>query len=98
MSNATLYEGDILVSSWGHGQTNIDFYEVTGKTEKMVILRQVAEDRKETRFMEGVTTPRRGVYIGRPIRRKPHGDAVNLTSYSAAWLWDGKPRRWSSYN
>jgi hypothetical protein len=31
-------EGDILVSCWGHGQTNVDFFVVTRTTNKSVWL------------------------------------------------------------
>jgi len=37
-----LVEGDILYSSWGYDQTNVDFYQVTEVRGKHVIVREIA--------------------------------------------------------
>lgn len=48
MSTATAVKavpqvGDILVSSWGYDQTNIDFYKVVKATEKSVWLQPIKQ-------------------------------------------------------
>ena len=35
--------GDIYVSSWGYDQTNVEYYKVIKKTEKMIWLRAVGQ-------------------------------------------------------
>jgi len=49
--------GDILVSSWGYDQTNVDFYAVTKVSGKRVWIREIAADYQETGFMSGKTWP-----------------------------------------
>lgn len=96
----TLKLGDILYSSWGYDQTNIDFYEVTALIGKsMVELRQLCVDTTETGFMSGSTTPRLGVYRDETrLRRKVSGNnSVSIESYAGAYPWDGKPKSCSWY-
>lgn len=67
----TLQVGDILVSSWGYEQTNIDYYEVTALIGQcMVELREIAQMREDTAFMQGKCCPKPGEYVGEPIRRR----------------------------
>ena len=40
--------GDILVSSWGYDQTNVDFYEVTELAGKYVIVRKIGRATVQT--------------------------------------------------
>jgi hypothetical protein len=40
----TMQIGDILYSSWGYDQTNIDYYEVVGVTKKCVKIRSIESD------------------------------------------------------
>lgn len=93
--------GDIWYSMWGYEQTNIDWYEVTKVTEKMVWLTPIGGNRTETAFMQGDTTPQPGCYRGKAIRRKICGTGenihANVTSYASARPWDGKPKHYTSY-
>lgn len=86
--------GDILYSSWGYDQTNIDFYEVVRRTEKSVWLRK-----RGKRLVKNVGWAMDQVAPGGPLpeakvfRRKAKtsgrfGIYVSLTSYSGAWPWD----------
>ena len=71
----TLKVDDVLYSSWGYDQTNINFYQVTklvGKT--MVELRAIAQTTEETGMMSGHTKCHPGQFKANPIRRK-----VNMT-------------------
>jgi len=90
--------GDILVSSWGYDQTNIDFYEVVAKTAKMIAIREV-----EKKFVgprggpSEKVMPVPGRYTGRVLKKKPRaawngGVSVKINSFASAYSWDGKPK------
>jgi len=50
--------GDIVYSSWGYEQTNVDFFQVVQVVSaKSVKLRQVSQKTVETGFMCGTTRP-----------------------------------------
>jgi hypothetical protein len=87
--------GDIVYNSWGYDQTNIDFYEVVGSTEKTVKLRQLCQHIEETNFMAGNTTPQPGQYRNDEItvhHVQPMGKSCFINfEYGAGCLWDGTP-------
>ena len=105
--------GDVLYSSWGYDQTNIDYYQVValiGKT--MVSVRKIACESEQTEWEQGRSVPAVNRFIGEPVRRKvkkfDHTGAgcVSITSYSWAYPLeyreiDGmrvyKSKHWSSY-
>lgn len=91
--------GDLLVSSWGYDQTNVDFYEVVAlKGAKNVVLRTVAHDSKETGFMSGTCTPRKGVFTGEAFTaRVSVGGRATVRRGGSAGRWDGRECYWSSY-
>jgi len=91
--------GDILVSSWGYDQTNIDFYEVTAtRGERTVEIRKIAQTQEPTEWAQGIATPRPGEYLTQPqTYRVTYGESVTIASYASARKWDGRPRRYSSY-
>jgi hypothetical protein len=94
-----LQVGHILVSSWGYEQTNIDFYQVTAlKGARSIELRKIGAVSHEDLHMQGTCTPRADAFIGEAFtKRVDENNAVRLTSYSSAYLWDGRPRRWTAY-
>ena len=94
-----LQVGDILESSWGYDQTNVDFYEVTALIGKLSVdLRTLAQSSTSTGDMTGHCTPRPGVYTSPPVtKRVTNGGTVKVRSFAWARPWDGKPERWSSY-
>ena len=88
--------GDILSSSWGYNQTNIDFYEIVGFTKTMVKLRKIEKKRVGDRGTSLLVMPVPGRYKGPVLRRKAGtgwrgGLAVSINSYALATTWDGKP-------
>lgn len=94
--------GDILVSSWGYDQTNIDYYQVTRVSPAMITMRPIASRQdSDDGGWTGRAVPVPGQFTGPGIRRKPRncrdGYCVTLTGYSAAHLWDGTPNRYSTY-
>ena len=99
--------GDILYSSWGYEQTNIEYYEITATTEKTVTFREVAQNGQSNGFMCKEVTPRPGEYIGKEFTRKvtPCGrdkGAVNFAEHEGGymrrlWEYDGRPKTATYY-
>lgn len=86
--------GDILVSSWGYEQTNIDFYEVVKVTPKGVGIVKI--EKKTIGPTDGpsikvVPVPGTGKG-GKVLTKRPRPNGyVSITSYSSAQKWDGQP-------
>ena len=107
----SLAVGDVLYSSWGYEQTNVNFYEVTALRGKRGIeLRELAQESTETSSMQGQCVPLPGNYKGQPLRRVVgRGDSVNVmqASYGHATKLEilhqvngvriFRPKHWSSY-
>jgi hypothetical protein len=78
--------GDVLRSSWGYDQTNVDFYQVTaliGST--MVEIRELAQDVEATDSMRGRCVPVPGRFIGEPMKKRAQGESVKIESYAYAY-------------
>ncbi len=91
--------GDVVCSSWGYDQTNVDFYVVTRTTAHFVWLRPIAQRAEETLSMQGTCQPETPIRpIGDEQKHKASASGwITLTSYSGASMWDGRPKSWSSY-
>jgi hypothetical protein len=86
--------GDILTSSWGYDQANVDFYEVVGVTNKSVRLEKIGSTTIENNDSYGLkvvpdTSWRGGKVM---LKRVDSSGYVSLTSYSCASKWDGNPQ------
>jgi len=97
-----LVVNDVLSSSWGYDQTNVDFYQVTRLVGKcMVELRQIGSAREYTGGMSGTCTPCMNQFLTNkePMRKRViySGDAVRISSFATASKWDGRPQYFSSY-
>jgi hypothetical protein len=85
--------GDILYSSWGYDQTNIDFYEVIGVTEKSVVVRGVDQKIKKAERGADYVVAMPGRFTGpKMTKRVSQGDSIKISSYAIASKWDGKPK------
>lgn len=90
--------GDILYSSWGYDQTNIDFYEVRRVMGSMIVIQglksKIVRSSGDTDYVVPVT----GQYKGAPLRRKfvprwsGKGYAVRIEFSISASLWNGTPK------
>ena len=80
----SLRVGDILYSSWGWEQTNIDFYQVIAIRGSAVDLRQLDQRTTEDSYMCGTTVPLPDVFKGLWQGRTRYDRAV-----SYALLTDG---------
>jgi hypothetical protein len=97
----TYQVGDILVSSWGYEQTNIDFYQVTAVTPSTLKLRALKQERDATGWERGTCMPIRDAFIGEKetTHRVSGGNSVRVKgNYGYAHKWDGKPENWTSYH
>jgi hypothetical protein len=97
----TLKVGDIMVSSWGWEQTNVDFYQIVSVTPKTVTMREIEQAQTES---EGGWTGRVVAVKDRfkadgktKTCRANHENYLSLNSHSGASLWDGQPRYFSTY-
>lgn len=99
--------GDFFVCSWGYEQTNIDFYQVVKKTAKTVTIRPVASTGEDTGWCTREVVPVKDAFTsdahisleGKRCKMQGYSDrpAVTICDYADAYLWDGKPRRETSY-
>lgn len=99
---------DVLRSSWGYDQTNIDYYQVIALIGKsMVELRQIAAINTQLGDMRGESVPDINNFIGQPFKKRCVGKSVSLNSFSSASLLEPisvdngvkvyKPSAWTSY-
>lgn len=100
----SLKVGDILYSSWGYDQTNIDFYQVVGLVgKKQVKIKQIASKGVEdTGYCSRMVVAVKDSFVGEEMRKLVStsgycGDGVKIASYASAHLWDGKPKNETSY-
>lgn len=90
----TFVVGDILTCSWGYDQTNIDFYEVTkliGST--MIEICEIGAEIVSSYGTYNKLMPKKGSYVGKPMRKKVDGanESVSVYSFANAYKWDGRP-------
>ena len=97
----TLKTGDIMVTSWGYDQTNIDFYKVVklvGKTSVMLC-------KMYNKYLESDCKASDRVIPGEikenaePFLKRVHGNdnSINISSFEYARKWDGTPRNQTAY-
>lgn len=92
-----LQVGDILYSSWGYDQTNVDFYQVVAVVGKQVAIREIASKVVSgDAFSENVAAVK-GSFIGPPEKKIPqmgyNGEPyIKVNSVANAYKWNGKPQ------
>lgn len=74
MGNAKIEVGDILSSSWGYDQTNIDYYLVTKRTPRMATLQKIGAKQVGVsgHYNQLVPDPEKILENEEPLRRKIH--------------------------
>lgn len=84
-----LVVGDVLVSSWGYDQTNVDFYEVVGFSGKSSVkLRKIRGEKKYNGSMTGHIVPQSGDFIGEEFTKRWNVDYAKISSFSYARKWN----------
>lgn len=77
--------GDVLRTSWGYDQTNVDFYEVTAIVGKrMVEVRKIAQHVTQTAWEQGKCAPKPGEYVGDPIRVMARNGGAKIEGHYAS--------------
>jgi hypothetical protein len=91
--------GDIMVSSWGYEQTNVDFYQVTKTTLKSVWVREISKLKgvEGDSSMAGKVMPIKDDFKGPEKRFLVNEYGIRIESYASAKKWDGKPQYFSDY-
>jgi hypothetical protein len=85
--------GDILYSSWGYDQTNIDFYEVTTViSDRAIEIRKIGKTVAESGQYADKVMPVPGHYLSEPMLKRPNQYGCKITDYAHASKWDGKPK------
>lgn len=91
---------DILYSSWGYDQTNIDYYKVkrlVGKTMVEVVQIESKLADEQTSFTTNSVIPYPAAEYKKTYKRKihttdPERPGVMISSFQWASLWDGNPK------
>ena len=87
--------GDILYSSWGYDQTNIDFYQVIAVSKRMVTIRSIAQSTDSSEGNYDYVVPLKDSFFGKPMKKLVDASCeqpyLSMNSYSIASPWDGMP-------
>lgn len=96
--------GDILYSSWGYEQSNVDFYEVVRvPSGRSAVVRKIEQNiTSGLGYMSGMAMPKPGMFVATAkefIRRAAGRHCLNGGNLTFGYLqkWDGKPKLVSSY-
>lgn len=90
--------GDVLRSTWGHEQTNVDFYQVVAVTAKTATFRPIGFAQVSGDGWAGQVVPEVGAFTGPSrIAKVTFGESVRVSSYAVASLWDGQPVSFTAY-
>lgn len=97
-----LKEGDVLYSTWGNEQTNVDFYQVVKVAGQRVTVREIESDTLSYSgsAMTSKVTAKKGQFKAKekPITRQViYGKTIKISSYEYADLWDGLAKNASHY-
>jgi len=97
--------GDILYTSWGYEQTNIDFFRVVKVTPQTVVIEGIPSTVDHSVTGSDYMIPRsdaapiQSALLDKPQQRfklsLPAGKTpyIRLADYAYAWRWDGTPKR-----
>lgn len=92
--------GDILSTSWGYDQTNVDFYTVVRVSGRKLTLASIAAmdaAAPEPMTMAGYTVPVLPAVIDGPeFTAMATANGVKVNGHGAS-RWDGKPKYYSTY-
>lgn len=84
--------GDVLRSSWGYDQTNIDYYQVVELFGKRgVVLREISAETVETGWLQGNSVPAVDQFIGEPMRKQvSESGSVKVRDFGV-WAYKMEP-------
>jgi hypothetical protein len=77
--------GDIVNTSWGYDQTNVEFYVVTRATKSSVWVRRVKADGEATGYMCGRTWPAMPLeMVGEETMHRASGTSTSIDGHHAS--------------
>jgi len=99
----SLKVGDILYSSWGYDQTNIDFYQVIRVvSDRTVEIREIGSKVLDSGYGQDTVVGVKDAFLsprgeyddtGKPmIKRVSSDNTIKISSFEYAWPWDGTAR------
>ncbi len=103
MMPSSLKVGDILYTSWGYDQTNVDFFQVVNIPSKCFVdLRKLKQEytyKDGNSSMSAYTSGVKDAFSGSDIlkRKVDSRDSVKIGQCETAWVWDGNPKYVSWY-
>jgi len=86
--------GDILHTSWGYDQTNVEYFQITEIKGKYAILREIGAESTETGWLQGRSAPLPDNFLeprfdgddqGLPIRRLMQEGGIKICDVRTAW-------------
>ena len=103
--------GDVLRSSWGYDQTNIDYYQVVELVGKRSVrIRKIGKEAVESGYMQGESVPAKDHFIGDAMLKQVSlydNASVKIASYASAYKMEPKtvagvavgyaPSHWTAY-
>jgi len=97
---STLEKGDILYTSWGYDQTNVEFFQVVKTIGKRTVhlVRISCESTSNSDYTDALM-PVKDAFITKGYRaeengiyRVKNGDTISFNSYKNGWKWDSTPQ------
>lgn len=93
----TMNVGDVLSTSWGYEQTNVEFYQVIERNKKTGITIQEISSKKidDTSWCSANVKPIKDSFIGEPLKKRIGSYGVKIHSSATATLttWDSSHHR-----
>lgn len=77
--------GDVLYTSWGYDQTNVDYFQVIEVRGKQVLIREIGKEYEETSYMSGRSIPTPNQFIGAATRHLAQQGGIKISSCQTAW-------------
>lgn len=87
---------DILYTSWGYDQTNVDFYQVVEVKGAIIVIRKVSERVVGESSSSEQVVPVENKFIGPAIRVKPGLHGTKIEGHPGS-KWDGKPKHQTAF-
>lgn len=92
----TLAIGDVLYTSWGYDQTNVDFYQVVDKpSAHFVVIRKIASESVEQNGSSTHVVALKGSFIdqaGKRVKASADNSVKISDGRGHAYQWDGQPK------
>ena len=90
----SLKVGDMLYSSWGYDQTNIDFYQIVGKSGQKLTIREIGatyvpEDRND---YQDKLVAKKDAFISEEFTKMAQDGYVKISSCQYAYPYNGEAK------